>query len=142
MATQVRELTSTDEALLLAAANGVFDHAVDAAATRAFLADPNHRIVAAIDDNIVVGFASAVITLHPDRASPECWINQVSVAPSHRDRGLGKELMQAILGVARDAGATEAWVLTHRVNRFASRLYESVGGKQEPDASVMYTFIL
>jgi len=65
----------------------VFDGPIDPVLTRKFLNDPRHHIVVAIHDEVVVGFASAVHYVHPDKA-PQLWINEVAVAPPHRRRGL------------------------------------------------------
>jgi len=64
----------------------VFDNPINAEWTREFLADPRHHIAVAIDDGLVVGFASGVHYIHPDKPA-ELWINEVGVAPAHRRRG-------------------------------------------------------
>lgn len=46
---------------------GVFDDPIIAKATSAFLADPRHHLVVAIASGTVVGFASAVHYVHPDK---------------------------------------------------------------------------
>ena len=58
-----------------------------------------------------MGFASGVDYIHPDKPR-EFWINEVGVAPSHRDRGLGKAVLRTLLDHARALGCREAWVLT------------------------------
>jgi GNAT superfamily N-acetyltransferase len=85
----------------------------------------------------MVGFASAVDYIHPDK-SQDLWINEVSV--SHRKRGLAKQILGALLEVGRQLGCREAWVLTDRPNSAAMRLYESLGGKGTDH--VMFTFKL
>ena len=67
----------------------------------------------ALDAGVVVGFVSAVLYVHPDKPSPELWINEVGVAPSHqRRRASGVGCWQATLADARATGCREAWVLT------------------------------
>jgi len=122
-------------------ADGVFDDGLDAAATRTFLDDPRHHLAVAIDDALVVGFASGVHYVHPDKPCPELWINEVGVADAYQGRGIGKLLMQALLDRARGLGCREAWVLTDRDNAPAVRLYESAGGTATRD-HVMFTFLL
>ena len=70
-----------------------------------FLADPRHQIPAGIDQDLVVSFASGVQYIHPDKA-PELWINQVSIAATHRGRGLGKAVLRELLQVARAYNCT------------------------------------
>jgi ribosomal protein S18 acetylase RimI-like enzyme len=134
MAIEVRILHSGDEAFLINAAPEVFDNPVDAGLAKEFLADPRHHIAVAIDDGQVVGFASGIHYIHPDKP-PELWINEVAVAPTHRNRGLGKAVLQALLDVGQVHNCTVAWVLTYRNNPAAMTLYASLGGVEGADAS-------
>ena len=138
----IRILRAGDEAVLDRVALDAFDDPIVPAAARAFLADPRHHLAVAIDDGVVVGFVSAVHYLHPDKPSPELWINEVSVAETHRGKGLAKRILGAILEAGRALGCSEAWVLTERDNAPAMRLYASAGGVEAPKDAVMFTFFL
>lgn len=120
----------------------MFDDPINEAAAAEFLSDPRHHIVVAIDDGSVLGFASGVVYVHPDKPRPELWINEVGVAPTHHRRGIGRRLIEALLAFARDAKCTEAWVLTERSNEAAMRLYASADGRESPDDVVMFSFRL
>jgi GNAT superfamily N-acetyltransferase len=135
----VRLLHGEDSDLLATATPDVFDHPINPAAMREFLEDPRHHIVVAVDDEVVIGFASAVHYVHPDKPAPELWINEVGVADTHRGRGIGKALMNGLLELAHRLGCREAWVLTDRDNTAAMRLYEAAGGVATTD-HVMFTF--
>jgi aminoglycoside 6'-N-acetyltransferase I len=137
----IRHLGPDDEPVLRRVAAGVFDHDVDPALASEFLRDPRHHLVVAIEDGSVVGFASGVHYVHPDKPA-ELWINEVGVAPSHQRRGLGKRLLQAIFARGRELGCREAWVLTSHANGPAVRLYEAAGGVDMADPPVMFTFRL
>ncbi len=136
-----------DLAVLLNVADDVFDHPIQPGYAEEFLRDPRHHIAVAIDDGLVVGFASAVHYLHPD-AAPQLWINEVGVAETHLRRGLGKALLLRLFDVGRAERCQEAWVLTHRTNLAAMGLYLSVGGQEGADHEspgdeiVGYTFSL
>ena len=107
------------------------------------MGDPRHHLVVAIDNGLVVGFASAVLYLHPDKPRPELWINEVGVAATHHRRGIARQLLDMLLDIGRSADCREAWVLTDRSNGAAMRLYTSVGGREAPDSQVvMFTFLL
>jgi ribosomal protein S18 acetylase RimI-like enzyme len=136
-----RILGQGDERVLDTVAPDVFDNPIDARAAREFLGDPRHRLAVAIDDDVVVGFVSAVLYVHPDKPAPELWINEVGVAPSHQGRGIARRLLESTLEDARASGCREAWVLTDRANQAAMRLYESGGGEASGD-HVMFTFRL
>jgi aminoglycoside 6'-N-acetyltransferase I len=138
---EIRHLGPDDERVLRQVVAGVFDHEVDPALASEFLRDPRHHLVVAIEDGSVVGFASGVHYVHPDKPA-ELWINEVGVAPSHQRRGLGKRLLQAIFARGRELGCREAWVLTSHANGPAVRLYEAAGGVDMADPPVMFTFRL
>lgn len=119
----------------------VFDHDVGPAWAAEFLADPRHHIAAAIVDGRIVGFASGVHYVHPDKA-PELWVNEVGVAESQRGRGLAKQLLRELFQTGQRLGCRQAWVLTDRSNGIAMRLYESAGGTAAPGDTVMFEFNL
>jgi GNAT superfamily N-acetyltransferase len=139
---EIRVLEPGDADVLATMGSDVFDSAVDWRATDEFLSDARHHIVVAIDDGAVVGFASAVHYVHPDKPSPELWINEVGVASTHRGRGVGKAILEKLFGQARGLGCIEAWVLTDRANQGAMRLYASSGGIEAPTDQAMFTFPL
>jgi GNAT superfamily N-acetyltransferase len=143
MTLTIRLLGADDGPTLRDAASGVFDGPVDPRWSAEFLADPRHHLAAALEAGRIVGMASAVHYVHPDKA-PQLWINEVAVAPTHRGRGLGRRLIEALLAHGRALGCTEAWVLTDDAgNRAAHALYASAGGRPTPEGSVtMYTFPL
>jgi ribosomal protein S18 acetylase RimI-like enzyme len=134
MSIEIKILQRADEAILRNVAPNVFDNPIDTDLAREFLADPRHHIAVAIDDGVVVGFASAVHYIHPDKR-PEMWINEVALAPTHRRRGLAKEMLKALFEVGRANHCTMAWVLTHQTNAAAMALYSSVGGTEGVDDS-------
>jgi ribosomal protein S18 acetylase RimI-like enzyme len=142
MAIETRILGPHDGHVLDHVAPDVFDDPIDATGTATFLADPRHRLAVAIDDGLVVGFVSAVRYVHPDKARPELWINEVGVAPTHHRRGIARLLLRSVLDEARSDGCSEAWVLTDRTNDAAMRTYASVGGEEHPTDQVMFTFVL
>jgi ribosomal protein S18 acetylase RimI-like enzyme len=140
MSVEIKVLTANDASLLERVAEGVFDDPVQPRLTAEFLADARHAICVAADSGTIVGFASAVRYVHPDKPS-ELWINEVAVAPSHQRRGLAKAILAQLLAFAKSQGCREAWVLTDEVNGPARALYASAGG-EESLGVVMVTFPL
>jgi ribosomal protein S18 acetylase RimI-like enzyme len=135
----IRLLGRDDAAVLRRVAPDVFDNPVDPHWTAEFLADPRHHLVVAIDDETVVGMASAVHHVHPDKP-PQLFINEVGVASSHHGQGIGRRLLEALLQRGRELACTEAWVLTDESNTAARRLYAGGSGARAPEAILMYTF--
>ena len=123
-------------------AENVFDDPIVESSAREFLGDPRHRLVVALDEDTVVGFVSAVTYVHPDKPAPELWINEIGVAPTHQNQGIGKSLMRAILEEAKRSGCSEAWVLTDRINLPAMAMYKSSGGEETLPDPTMFTFKL
>jgi ribosomal protein S18 acetylase RimI-like enzyme len=141
MALETSILDSSNQAVLTNVAPGVFDNAIDPRLVSEFLSDPRHHLAVAIDRGQVIGFASGVHYVHPDKPA-ELWINEVGVAPDHQGRGVGKAVVRALLEHGKRLGCEQAWVLTDHANTAAIRLYAAVGGKAEPVPSVMFTFTL
>ena len=142
MPIETKALGPRDMPVLDSVAPGVFDHPVDTEAARAFLADPRHHIVVAVDHGTVVGFVSAVHYVHPDKPRPELWVNEIQVAPTHRRRGLARVLLDKVLALGRERHCAEAWVLTDVGNTAARRLYSSLGGVEGSQDALMFTFQL
>jgi len=104
---EIRILGPGDAGVLANVAAEVFDRGVDMARTAEFLADPRHHLAVAIDvaihasGGMVVGFASAVHYVHPDKPA-EMWINEVGVAASHRQQVvlIGRDLPRSWIPAA------------------------------------------
>lgn len=137
----IKSLSKDDLPLLLNAADDVFDNPVNENFAREFLGDPRHHIVVAFSDSVVIGFASAVHYIHPDKP-PELWINEIGVAPSHQRQGIGKAVLKEMLQLGKELGCKSAWVLTDRNNKPANRLYQSAGGNIETEDMEMYEFTI
>ena len=135
----IRLLRPDDAAVLANVADDVFDEDINPRWTAEFLNDPRHHMVVALLGNQVIGMASAVHYVHPDKP-PEMWVNEVSVAPPHRQRGIGRQLVAALFSRGRELGCKEAWLGTEELNTAARRLYASVGGVEQ--SMVYVTFDL
>jgi GNAT superfamily N-acetyltransferase len=138
---ETRILHSSDRAMLENVVPGVFDNVLDSSLVAEFLGDDRHHLAVAVDGGQVIGFASAVHYVHPDKP-PEMWINEVGVAADHQGRGIGKAVIRTLLQHGERLGCREAWVLTDRSNQAAMRLYASTGGQEAPQDQVMFTFFL
>jgi ribosomal protein S18 acetylase RimI-like enzyme len=135
----IKVLSTSDLSLLMNVADDVFDNPVDEKFAREFLEDPRHHIVVALSDGTVIGFASGVHYIHPDKP-PELFINEVGVAPAHHNKGVGKAVMNELLRLGQGLGCVNAWVLTDRSNAAANGLYKSAGGEAEDSELVLYEF--
>lgn len=137
----IRLLGQGEEAVLANVAAGVFDNPIKMHCAREFLADPRHHIVVAIIDGQVVGFASALHYVHPDKEA-DFWVNEVGVDDAFQNRGIGRRLLAALFEHAKSHGCYHAWVATEKHNNAARRLYEVAGGVEDADDIVMADFDL
>lgn len=142
MAIILKILGREDAALLDNVADDVFDDPVHKIRAKEFLDDARHHLIVALDGETVVGFISAVHYVHPDKANPELWLNEVGVAPKHQQRGIAKAMMQKALELGQTLDCETAWVLTQRTNSAAMKLYDSSGGVEDTENLVMFTFDL
>ncbi|MGH8195186.1 MAG: GNAT family N-acetyltransferase [Woeseiaceae bacterium] len=137
MTIEIRVLKPQDAALLDRVAPDVFDGPVDSHLSAEFLEDSRHHLAVALDGDTVIGMASAVDYVHPDKPR-ELWINEIGVASTHRRLGIGRQLLRALFRRGRERGCREAWVGTEQTNDAARALYASVDGQDEP--FVLYSF--
>lgn len=133
----IKTLTQNDISLLQNAANDLFDQPIDEKLALEFLNDSRHHIVVALVNEQIIGFASAVHYIHPDKPA-ELWINEVGVAQEHQNKGCAKAIMKQLFQLGKSLGCVNAWVLTESDNLPANRLYQSIGG--EKSETVMYEF--
>ena len=138
MTIAVRLLGSDEADVLDTVAPDVFDHQIHPRWCAEFFADPRHHLVVALDGDLVVGMASGVHYVHPDKA-PELWINEVAVAPTHHGQGIGRRLVTTLVQHGATLGCGEAWVLTSPANEPARRMYVAAGAVDD-ELSVMYTY--
>lgn len=135
---EIRVLQAGEERVLEHVVTDVFDGSIDPAAAATYLADGHTHIAIALDRGMVVAFASGIHYLHPDKPGPELFVNEVGVAPTHRRRGLGRAVLQALMRHAAGLGCESAWVLTEQDNEAALGLYQALGGRRERPDPVLF----
>ncbi|MEU6744300.1 GNAT family N-acetyltransferase [Streptosporangium sandarakinum] len=118
----VYEVVAGDEGFALRAT------AVDPPLVKRFPADeddgpPAAYLEVAVDGEEVCGFVAAGLEEWHRRLV----IHQITVAPSHRGRGIGSALMRGACGFGRRHGARTAWLETSNVNVPAVRAYRRMG---------------
>lgn len=136
---EIEILNAADTAVLERVDPDVFDNPVRVDLVVEYLASPGNVLAVAIQSGVVVGMASAIAYVHPDKPLA-LFINEVGVAQRCRRQGLGKRLMRALLEQGRIMGCTEAWVATEENNTAARSLYTSVAGNEDPTRAVVYTW--
>ena len=144
MTFRVRVLTPANLSVLSNVADDVFDDPIIEASAKKFLGDPNHALVVAMDESkedLVIGFASGVTVLHPDKEMPELFINEVGVAPAYQRKGAGAAIMKTLFADAKRRGCRLGWVPVDADNETALAFYKAAGGKP-PEQQVHIDFDL
>jgi ribosomal protein S18 acetylase RimI-like enzyme len=138
---EIRVVAAGEAALLENVVDDVFDHPVQPDLLRVFLASPDNVLVVARVEGQVVGMASGLAYVHPDKPL-SLFINEVGVSARFQGRGIGRLLLDRILIWGRDRGCAEAWVATEIGNEAARRLYESAGGVEDDERAAVYVYSL
>jgi GNAT superfamily N-acetyltransferase len=124
----IRELGSGDEELLHRALRAFED--VDAAAPDLFLNDPRTHAFVAIDGDDVIGWCFGYELFRPEGR----WmmvLSGIDVRQERRREGVGRELLDRFVGLARSKGHAKMWLLTDAGDDVARRLYEGAGDSGE-----------
>ncbi len=140
MPVYIKRIGPGDESLFEQIAKGVFDEPVDPDRLKAYLAQPAHFMVLAINEGEVVGQCAAVIHRHPDKVT-ELYVDEVGVGSDFRRRGTARQMLDNMLDWGRSLGCEEAWLGTEPDNVAARGLYDSYQG-QPVETFVMYVFNL
>ncbi len=117
----------------------LFDYDVKPNRAREFLEDPRHHMILAYDDNKIVGMASAINYVHPDK-DPALFINEVSVIDEFQNQGIGRTMVRKLCEFGKEIGCEEAWVATENSNSGARKAYQAAGGKEDPEPVVLINF--
>lgn len=123
---------------LVAAGASLFDRPPAEEWTARFLASDGHHLLVALAEDVPVGFVSGVETTHPDKGT-EMFLYELAVAPEHRRRGVGRALVEALAGLARERGCYGMWVATEADNAAALATYASAGA-DPPEAAVILSW--
>jgi len=118
----------------------VFDHEVRPELLQAFLANPANLLIVAVAEGQVVGMASGLCYVHPDKPLT-LFIEEVGVAGRYQRQGLGRRLVTELLEQGRARGCHEAWVATEVGNEAARALYTALGGVPDEEPAVVYEFV-
>lgn len=137
MAVTIVRAGPDDAPLFARVHDDVFDEPVHPQRLAAYLATPEHLMLLAIDDGLVVGQCAAVIHRHPDKVT-ELYIDEVGVAEGWRRQGIARRMLEQMTELGRSLGCGEAWVGTEPDNEPAKALYRRFAG--EPETFVMFAY--
>ena len=122
---EIRRLHPGDEPLLTRGAH-LFDVPLKPAAIERFLTSADHHLLLGLIGGEPAGFVSGVELTHPDKGV-EMFLYELAVDEPVRRRGVGRALVEALAGIARERGCYGMWVLTDEDNEAAVATYRRAG---------------
>lgn len=137
----IQLVTPETSSLLDGLDEDVFDQVLNPALLREYLSNSSNALFVALVNNKVVGMATGLTYVHPDKPR-SLFINEVGVATTCQRQGIGKQLINSLLEWGKSQGCKEAWVATEPDNFAARSLYETTGGTVEEKPAIVYTYSL
>ena len=135
----IRLASEADLPALIEAGDNLFDYEVKPERAREFFADKRHHLAIACYGDKIVGMASALDYVHPDK-DPHLFINEASVIEEFQGQGIGRALIKFIVAYGSDIGCREAWVATEKTNLAARKAYVAAGGREDKEDIVLIEF--
>jgi len=104
-----------------------------------FLSEKQNIALVAKIDGKVIGLIYGYSLTRIDAKLPQFFIYSVDIHPAYQDRGYGSLFVNHAIDWAGENGFSESFVLTHKDNPRACRVYEKAGMKHsESDCERMY----
>jgi GNAT superfamily N-acetyltransferase len=87
--------------------------------------EPVHALVAERGEELI-GLAHYVFQRSTWLLNSQCYLQDLYVGEAVRGQGVGRALIAAVVGAAKEAGAARVYWMTHETNTVARRLYDAV----------------
>lgn len=87
--------------------------------------EPVHCIVAEWEGKLL-GICHYIFHRSTSRLAPVCYLQDLFTAPDYRGHGVGRALIERVYEIAREAGSTRVYWLTHSSNTPGRTLYDKV----------------
>jgi GNAT superfamily N-acetyltransferase len=85
-------------------------------------------VLVSVDEaGAITGFITGYLDIHSVRYGYRCWVEDFAVDPGRRSQGIGKALLEAMRGWARERGATHLELDSADARLDAHRFYEREG---------------
>ena len=105
-----------------------------------FVADPRTVLVVALDarSNTIAGFVYGCVLYRRHTKLEHLCVYELGVDIDHRRTDVGRRLMEAIAGEARQMGITRGFVITAESDTAARRTFEGFGAVRSPETDILY----
>ena len=87
--------------------------------------EPVHALVAERGGELI-GFTHYLFQRSTWLLNSQCYLQDLYVGEAERGSGVGRALIAAVVGAAKEAGAARVYWNTHETNAVARRLYDAV----------------
>ncbi|MGY6654365.1 GNAT family N-acetyltransferase [Amycolatopsis sp. TRM77291] len=124
---EIRRAVTVEEVV---AAQHLFDGPAQREASEKFLAGEENHLLIAYEDGEPAGMITGTEVTHPDKGT-EMFLNELDVSPDYQRRGIGRDLVDALAGVARERGCRGMWVGVETDNKAALATYTSAGASND-----------
>jgi len=89
---------------------------------------PNYRLFVACLDEVVIGtYALLIMQNLGHQGTPSAIVEDVVVRETHQSQGLGRDMMQHAMALARQAGCYKLMLSSNQKRERAHAFYESLG---------------
>jgi GNAT superfamily N-acetyltransferase len=89
---------------------------------------PNYRLFVACENDAIVGtFALLVMHNLAHQGTPSAIVEDVVVSEAHQSEGIGRDMMQHAMALAREAGCYKLVLSSNQKRERAHAFYESLG---------------
>lgn len=130
---------ASDLDAMIAVGDDVFDEAIKPDRALEFIQDQRHHLFLAYLDSKIIGMASAIHYVHPDK-DPALFIMEAGVVEEHQNRGIGRTLIRKMVEHGRKLNCQDIWVATEQTNIAARKTYKAAGAKEDDELAVVLTF--
>ena len=93
---------------------------------RFFKLDEPVNALVAVEDATIVALVHFLFHRSTTRLNDVCYLQDLFTAPSHRGRGIGRQLIEAVYAAAHAAGSSRVYWLTHVTTAPGRALYDKV----------------
>jgi GNAT superfamily N-acetyltransferase len=77
-------------------------------------------------EGAIVGICHYIFHRSTSRLAPVCYLQDLFTAPDFRGHGIGRALIEKVYAIAKEAGSTRVYWLTHSTNTPGRTLYDKV----------------
>jgi GNAT superfamily N-acetyltransferase len=93
---------------------------------RFFKLDEPVNALVAVEDATIVALVHFLFHRSTTRLNDVCYLQDLFTTPTHRGRGIGRQLIEAVYAAAHAAGSSRVYWLTHVTNAPGRALYDKV----------------